>query len=139
MREFFLVLHFIGLAMAVGTGFANLFLGAAAANLEPAERGMFMARTTILVRMGQTGLALLLISGFYLITPYWKVLSDYPTLIAKLVLVAILTVFVIVISLKTRKALNQNDPSQLAKLKPLGMLTLLTGIVIIILAALTFH
>ena len=28
MRELMLVIHFIGLAMALGAGFANIFLGA---------------------------------------------------------------------------------------------------------------
>ena len=139
MHDLFLVIHLIGLTMALGTGFANLFLGAAAAKLDPAERGSFMAKTTILIRMGQTGLGLLLLSGFALITPFWKVLSDMPTLITKLALVAILIIMVTMLSLKVRKALKENDPSQLAKLKPLGMLNLLIGLAIIILAVLTFH
>ncbi|HEY3429029.1 MAG TPA: hypothetical protein VGK39_00040, partial [Cyclobacteriaceae bacterium] len=76
MRDLMLILHFIGLTMSLGTGFANLFLSFAAAKLEPAERGKFMANALILMRMGHTGLGLLLISGFYLITPYWKILGD---------------------------------------------------------------
>ena len=138
MHDLFLVIHLIGLTMALGTGFANLFLGAAAAKLDPAERGSFMAKTTILIRMGQTGLGLLLLSGFALITPYWKVLSEMPMLMAKLTLVALLVINVTVLSLKVRKALKDN-PSQLVKLKPLGMLNFFIGIAIIILTVLTFH
>ena len=139
MRELFLILHFLGLTMALGTGFANLFLAIAAAKFEPADRGPFMLRTTILVRMGQTGLGLLLISGFYLITPYWKVLSDMPTLIAKLVCVLLLIIMVTVISLMVRKAKKLNDPSILLRIKPYGMFNLLLGLTIVILAVLTFH
>lgn len=79
MRELMLIIHFIGLAMALGAGFANVFLGAAASKLEPAERGRFMAKTMILGRMGQSGLLLLLLSGFYLIGPYRNALGDMPT------------------------------------------------------------
>ena len=139
MRDLFLVIHLIGLTMALGTGFANLFLGAAASKLEPAERGNFMSKTMILMRMGQIGLGLLLLSGFYLATPYWKTLSDMPFLIAKLSLVALLVIMVVVISLLVRKAKKQNDPSQMMKLKPLGILNFLIGITILILAVLTFH
>lgn len=139
MRDFFLFIHFIGLAMAVGTGFANLFLGAAAAKLEPAERGPFMLKTTVLVRMGQTGLGLLLLSGFALATPFWKSLSDMPTFMAKLALVVVLLVTITITSLQVRKAKKENNPALLAKLKPLGMLNLIIGISIMVLAVITFH
>jgi uncharacterized membrane protein len=139
MRDLILVIHFIGLTMAVGTGFANLFLAFAASKLVPAERGAFMSKTMILMRMGQTGLGLLILSGLYLITPYWSTLSDMPTLIAKLSLVVLLIIMVTVISLLARKAQREKDPSQLAKLKPLGILNFIIGIAILVLAVLTFH
>jgi len=139
MRDFFLLIHFIGLAMAVGTGFANLFLGSAAAKLEVAERGPFMLKTTILVRMGQTGLGLLLISGFAIATPFWKSLSDMPIFMTKLVLVVVLLVTVTITSLQVRKAKKENNPALLLKVKPLGMLNLFIGIAIMILAVLSFH
>lgn len=139
MRDLFLVLHLIGLAMAVGTGFANLFLASAAAKLEPAERGSFMAKTSILVRMGHTGLGLLILSGFYLITPYWSVLSEMPMLIAKLAVVVVQIVLVTVISLLISKAKKENNPAALMKLKPFGMAIFFLGLTIVILAVLTFH
>ena len=139
MNDLMLILHFIGLAMALGTGFANLFLGIAASKLEPAERGNFMAKTMILTRMGHTGLGLLLISGFYLITPYWKVLGEMPLLIAKLCMVALLLILVSIITILAKKGLREKNPAMLAKLKPLGMLNLLVGIVIVLLAVLSFH
>lgn len=139
MHDFFLFIHFIGLAMALGTGFANLFLGSAAAKLEPTARGPFMLNTTILVRMGQTGLGLLLISGFALATPFWKSLSDMPTFIVKLLLVVVLLITVTITSVQIRNAKRENNPALLVKLKPLGMLNLVVGILIVIMAIVTFH
>ncbi|HMG89966.1 MAG TPA: hypothetical protein VK589_07895 [Chryseolinea sp.] len=137
MRELMLVFHFIGLAMALGAGFANLFLGSVASKLEPAERGSFMSKTMILGRMGQIGLALLLLSGFYLITPYWKVLGDMPLLIAKLCLVALLLILVSTVLILLRK--EKGNPAMLAKIRPLGMLNFLIGITIVVLAVLIFR
>lgn len=139
MHDLFLVIHLIGLAMAVGTGFANLFLAAAAAKLEPAERGSFMAKTSVLVRMGHTGLGLLILSGLYLMTPYWNLLSEMPTLITKLTLVVAQIILVTVISILISKAKKENNLASLLKLKPFGMIIFLTGITIVILAVLTFH
>ena len=90
-----LILHFIGLAMGLGVAFANLFLGIAAKKMAPEEVIPFRMKTMALARMGHIGLALLLISGFYLITPFWKTLGTMPTLIAKLVGVVILVILII--------------------------------------------
>jgi len=139
MRESLLVIHFIGLAMALGAGFANLFLGTVASKLEPAERGSFMSKLFILGRMGQIGLGLLLLSGLGLITPFWKVIGDMPTLIAKLSLVALLLISVSRILFLASKAKKENNPALMLKIKPLGMLNFFLGIAIVILAVLTFH
>lgn len=139
MRELMLIIHFIGLAMALGTGFANLFLGIAASKLVLAEKGSFMSKTLILGRMGQIGLGLLLLSGFYLATPFWSVLGSMPLFISKLVLVSILVIVVIMISLVASNATKKGNPSLLAKIKPLGIITFLLGITIVMLAVLTFN
>lgn len=139
MREVMLIVHFIGLAMALGTGFANLFLNAVASKLEPSEKGSFMSRIAILARMGQIGLGLLLLSGFYLATPFWKALGEMPLFIAKLTLVGILLISVSYILLILRKAKKQGNPGLLKNLKPLGMLNFFIGITIVILAVLAFH
>jgi len=139
MHDLFLFFHFIGLAMAVGTGFANLFLASVAAKLDPVERGKFMSRTFVLARMGQIGLGILILSGLYLITPYWAVLGSMPTLIAKLTCVVLLIVMVSVISMIIRKGQRENNPALFAKLKPLGLINFVIGLTIVILAVLTLH
>src|SRR5688572_26588319 len=139
MRELMLVIHFIGLAMALGAGFANLFLGTVASKLEPAERGSFMSKLIILGRMGQIGLGLLLLSGLGLITPYWKVIGEMPFLIAKLSLVGLLLISVSRILFLVNKSKKESNPAIMMKIKPLGMLNFFLGIAIVILAVLTFH
>ena len=58
-----LFLHFIGLALGLGTSFAMLTLGAAARELSPEERGKFMLRVGALRKNGSAGLGLLILSG----------------------------------------------------------------------------
>ena len=139
MSEVMLIIHFIGLSMALGTGFANLFLGSVAAKLTPPERGSFMSKTMVLGRMGQIGLGLLLLSGLALATPYWSKISEMPFLIAKLSLVTVLLITVSYITVLVNKFKKQPDPALIAKIKPLGILNFLLGITIVIIAVLTFH
>ena len=139
MREFMLVLHFIGLAMGLGTSFAMMFLGIASAKMEPAKAREFMGNAFVLSRMGHIGIALLLISGLYLIMPYWSVLVDTPLLIAKLTLFLVLAALVGIISARARRAKASGDEAAMKSLPALGRLGLLTALTIVVLAVLVFH
>jgi uncharacterized membrane protein len=139
MREVMLILHFIGLTMGLGTSFAHGFLSIATSKMSPEEATKFQLHAMVLSRMGHIGLALLIISGLYLITPYWSMLPDSPLLILKLVLVAILTVLLLLIGQLTKRAHVGNAREQLDKMEKLGKITLIIGLAILILAVYIFH
>jgi uncharacterized membrane protein len=140
MREFFLVIHFIGLAMGLGTSFGFMFLGIAGSKMDKAEGIKFSLNTMALTRMGHIGLVLLIISGGGLMTPYWDSLATMPKLITKLVLVLVLATLIGIMTSMGKKARASGDPeAQLKKIRPLGMLAMLTAITIVILAVLVFR
>jgi len=139
MRELMLILHFLGLTMGLGTGFAHAFLGSITGKMSPEEAIKFRLNSLVLSRMGHTGIALLLISGFYLITPYWKVLSSFPLLMVKLGLVGVLIILITLIGIAGRKAKQGDAENQLKKMEFLGKLTLLVGISIVVLAVTIFR
>ncbi len=139
MREFMLILHFIGLTMGLGTGFAHAFLGSVAAKMSNEEATKFRMHALVLSTMGHIGIGLLLISGFYLITPYWKILSDMPLLMIKLALVLVLIVLIALINIAAKKAKQGDAENQFKKLQVLGKLTLITGLAILIVAVNVFH
>jgi len=58
-----LFLHFIGLALGVGTSFAMATLGAASRDLGPEEKAKFMMRISGLRKNGSFGLGLLILTG----------------------------------------------------------------------------
>jgi uncharacterized membrane protein len=139
MRETMLILHFIGLAMGMGTGFAHAFLGAATTKMSKEEATKFRLNTLVLGKMGHIGIALLLISGFYLITPYWKVLTSTPLLMVKLALVLILIVLITMINIAGKKAMNGDAERHFKKMKTMGKLTLIISLGIVIVAVNIFH
>ncbi|MBO6523861.1 MAG: hypothetical protein JJ971_08555 [Balneolaceae bacterium] len=138
MRDVMLIIHFIGLAMGLGTSFAMMFIGIAASKMEQDERGRFIINASIITKMGHIGLVLLFISGGYLMTPYWAALDTMPTMISKLVLFVILGGLIGVMSAKLKKA-KAGDTAQLLAVKRLGSIALITGITIVVFAVLTFH
>lgn len=139
MRDVMLIVHFIGLAMGIGTSFAFMFLGIASAKMEKSEALKFSINSFALSKMGHIGLALLIISGGYLMTPYWSVLSTMPLLMAKLALVLVLILLIGIITMNANKAKKGDAETHLKKIEPLGKISLLVGLTIIVLAVLVFH
>lgn len=138
MREVMLIVHLLGLAMGVGTSFAFLFLGIRTSKLDSTEAPKYAINNLYLGTMGHIGLTMLIISGGYLMTPYWGLLLVKPLLLAKLILVVILIIFIIVVGVAARKA-KKGDLSQLKMIKRLGPVTLTISIAIVILAVLMFR
>jgi uncharacterized membrane protein len=94
----------------------------------------------VLRRVGQTGLALLIVTGLYLMTPFWKVLGNMPYMIAKLILVGILIIVVTMIDLNSAKVVKGLDPGvNMKKNAKLGPLGLILGLTIITMAVLSFR
>ena len=137
MREVMLIVHLLGLVLGVGTSFAFLFLGMRTSKLDSAEAPKFAINTLYLGTMGHIGLTMLIISGGYLMTPYWELLSSKPLLIAKLSLVVVLTIFIIILGVAAKKA-KKGDLTVLKKIRKMGPFTLLISVAIVILAVLVF-
>jgi uncharacterized membrane protein len=140
--ETFVILHFIGLAMGVGTGFAMFTLGAATRNLPAPERAAFMLRATALSRMGSIGLLLLILSGLGLM---WQRGVDVVfawgggLFHVKLTLVVVLLGLVGYMHAVTARAKRAGGGPVMARLARLGQLTLLVGMTIVVLAVLAFR
>lgn len=139
MREPMLILHFLGLAMGLGTSFTFLFLGMAAGKMEPAKRLEFMLNVFPLARMGQIGLVVLVLTGGYLMTPYWAALSFTPLLVIKLVLVLVLGAVVGINSSYARKVRQGQSEVYMPRMAMLGRIALFTTLTIVVLAVLVFH
>lgn len=133
-----LIIHFTGLAMGLGTSFANMFLGMASDKMEPEEAKKFRLNAMALSRMGHIGITLLILSGFYLMMPYWSVLPEMPLLILKLILVTLLVVLIVIIT-RIGNKVKKGDFSQAAMMPKLGKFTLITAMLIVIVAVLIFH
>lgn len=139
MRDIMLIIHFLGLVMGLGTSLAHLFLGLASAKLNAEDARRFRIHSLVLSKMGHIGLALLLLSGGYLMTPYWENLHQMPTMIAKLCLVLVLIVLIVRIGNLKKQLNSANEDEILKKMEAAGKGTLLSGVLIVVLAVMTFH
>jgi uncharacterized membrane protein SirB2 len=139
--ELFLYLHFIGLAMGVGTGFANLALGVAMKDVPPEERVKVALRNMVLAKNGSIGLVLLLVSGIGL-TVMRGVSATFawggPAFHAKLTLVVLfIGVFGYMQMLGARAKREQGGPA-LAKMPGIGRVMFILGLAIVAAAVIAF-
>ena len=139
MKDTMLIFHLIGLAMGLGTSFAHAFFGNTLAKLSPDAAATFRHQTKGLSLMGTVGTVILLVSGIYLIIPYWPVIFTLPLLIAKLVLFVILVILIFLINLGARNNYQNQDVANLKRIEIMGKISMVIGVAIVILAVNVFH
>lgn len=139
MYTFLLIVHFIALAMGVGTGFAILRIGRANRNLEPAEKGALFQKISVLRLNAYTGLALLILSGLGMLALRPGLFSAAGGWFhAKLLLVVLMVVVVGLAHVLTLTARRAGGPPP-AILPKLGNFNFTLGLLVVVLAVLAFH
>lgn len=140
MRETLLIIHFIGLVMGLGTSFGFMFLGISASKLPPDEQRKFNLTALGMSRMGHIGITLLILSGLGLMTPHWINLAHSYYLIVKFILVLVLISMIGLITITAGKIKKGTaNLSDVQRMKPLGQISLITGILIVVFAVLNFQ
>jgi uncharacterized membrane protein len=136
-----LFLHFIGLALGVGTSFAMLTLGAAARDLAPEDRSKFMMRVSALRKNGSYGLGLLILSGIAMLLlrgPAAVFAWGGGAFHLKLTLVAILIGFFGYMQVLTKKIRLAGGGPLMAKLPKLSLIMLGLSVAIVASAVAAF-
>ena len=139
MREFLMIVHLIGIALGIGVSFAHMFLGISRSKMSREEAGKDAFRSLSLGIMGDLGITFLIVSGLFLMEPYWSGLFDMPLLMIKLGLVIVLVVLLVILKLNARKAIRNNGGPALLVIAKIGQLTLPLGLAIMVLAVLIFR
>jgi uncharacterized membrane protein len=139
MYTLLLFIHFAGLAMGVGTGFAMLRIGYSNRRLAPAEMGALMQKVSSLRLNGYTGFALLIASGLGMLAmrPF-MLAAGGGAFHAKLLLVVLMVANIGVMHSLMAKAQRAGGPPP-ALLTKLGNLNFTMGLVTILLAVVAFH
>lgn len=141
MHTALLALHFLGLALGVGAGFAQLTLTLATRDLPPAERGAFALRAQALAKNGSYGLVLLIVTGASL-TVLRGVGATFqwggPAFHAKLTLVVLMLVVLGYSQVVRARARRTGTTPDLVKLRRLSRVQLLLGMLVVICATIAF-
>ena len=133
-----MVVHFLGLAMGLSTGFANMVMAGLIDKAAAPEKAILGRFPPAMSRIGAIGLTLLWISGISIVMTRYGTFSILPRpFIVKLAAVVLLTLAVIYINILMPKA-QRGDAAAMARIRTLGMLTGPLAIIAIIFAVITF-
>lgn len=140
MRETLIIIHLLGLVLGLGTSFGFMFLGIISSKLPNGQAKQFRYNILGLSRMGHIGIGLLILSGFGLMPPHWVNLAHSKFLIIKFILVVILILFISINTIIAGKIKHGKATEvEIKRMKLIGQLSLLTGILIVIFAVLNFN
>jgi uncharacterized membrane protein len=140
MFDTLLFLHFFGISIGAGTGIYMLALSRhAARNLEQAEvRTLMPGIANTISGVGKLGLLVLIASGMIMTLLMGKSVWS-GVFLTKLILVALLIVFLIVINRLARRVQVNGDMSAARVMKKIAVLGPALGMLIIFTAVLAFH
>jgi hypothetical protein len=137
--ETLLALHLLGLAMGLSVPLANIILGSIAANASPDERAAYAKFPPRMARVGDIGLVLLWTTGPAMLFKKYGGFAGQPwTFHVKLTAVVVLTLGVGMIHANMRKAFQEKDPAALARIQNIGKVTMLSALVALVFAVITF-
>ncbi len=142
MYTVLLILHFVGLALGLGSSFALWTLRRGSSSLPPAERLAFMGKVAAVAKNGSIGLLLLILSGVGLVVKLggmtlFKTLGGAFHL--KIALVLVLCGIVGMAQVTMKRVREGGGPAAAARLPMLGDAGLLVSLIIVVLAVVTFH
>jgi uncharacterized membrane protein len=142
MQDLFLFIHFIGLALGVGTSFAMMRLGIVTKELPAAERVQFFRHAIALSKNGSIGLGLLIASGLCMLFTRGVTTVFGAGGIAfhvKLTLVLVLCGLLGFSQVQLKRFREKQDAQAMSIAAKVGPLMLLTSVGIVVCAVLAFH
>ena len=138
LDQFLVIVHFLGLAMGLSTGFANMVMAGLVAKAAPNEKGVLARFPPAMSRVGAVGLALLWASGIAIVQTRFGSFAILPrTFVIKIAAVALLTLGVIYIHVLMPRA-QRGDAAAAARIQTIGKLTGPLALIAIIFAVITF-
>jgi hypothetical protein len=132
------VVHFMGLAMGMSSGFANMVMAGLIVKAAPQEKAVLGRFPPAMGRIGLIGLVLLWVSGIAIVLTRYGTFAILPRpFLIKLTAVVLLTIAVIYIHLLQGRA-TSGDQAALARIQTLGRATGPLALVAVIFAVITF-
>ncbi len=141
MENVAFIIHMVGMAMAVGSGFAVIALKMGSADMNKPEREPYMLRSFAVTNIGALGIALVFISGLVMLVQSGGAFFQVGGLFfkVKLVLFLLYVIAFVVLRKRVRKARLTNGGPLMVHMSKFVIVMNILGVMTIVAATLAFH
>lgn len=141
MEKLAFIIHIIGVALAVGTGFAILALKVGSADMPKAEREPYMLRGFAVTNIGALGIAFVLVSGLVIFFQDAQafIQEGVPFLWVKAGLFVLYLIVFVALRQRVSKARMTNGGPLMINMSKFVIVMNVLGIMLIISSVLAFH
>jgi len=139
MQTPMLILHFIGLALSMGSMIAFLVMRRSCSKVNSSESDYLLQNTKGVLKLSHIGLGIMFISGGALMTPYWSALAQMPLLHIKFTIFVLWYATLIALSIYMRKAQRSEMKLCNPRIGFLSYVSVLFGLIAISMAVLQFQ
>ena len=133
-----MIVHFLGLALGMSSGFANMVMAGLIRKAAPQEKAVLARFPPAMSKLGIVGLAMLWGSGLAIVWTRYGTFEVLPRIfLVKLAAVVLLTAIVIYIHFLQQRV-QKGDTSAMARIQLMGKLTGPLAVIAVIFAVITF-
>ncbi len=141
MDNFMFIIHIVGVALAVGTGFAIVALKMGSADMPKAEREPYMLRGFVVTNIGAIGIVFVLVSGLVMFFQDSEALIQKggPFLWVKIVIFVLYLIVFVILRQRVSKARLTNGGPLMINMSKFVIVMNVLGIMLIVISVLAFH
>ena len=143
LNKILLMLHFLGLAMGLSAGFANMAMVGLIKKAAPPEKAVLGRFPPVMSRVGRIGLAILWVTGVTMVFTRWAGFKAMAwTFDVKLAFVVLLTIvigYIQSLEIKMRKGDAATAAAIMPRIEAAGKLAMALAVMVVIFAVLTFN
>lgn len=139
MRISMLILHFLGLALSMGSMITFLVMRRSCSKVTSSESEHLLNNTKSVLKLSHIGLGIMFITGGALMTPYWSALAQMPLLHIKFTIFVLWYATLIALSVYIRKARRSELKLCNPRIGFLSYISILFGLLAISMAVLQFQ
>lgn len=134
-----LIFHFLGLVISLGSMMTFLVMRRSCSKVSSTESDYLLHNVRRFLRMSHIGLGIMLITGGYLMTPYWSVLAQMPLLHIKFTIFFLWYGTLIALSIYTKKAFKSQIKLCDPRIGFLSLISVVFGVLAVIMAVSQFQ
>ena len=139
MREFVLIVHLLSLVLALGSMATFIIIRKDISRVSGCESNFALITIRKFLNIAYIGMLLMILSGLYLIIPYWPSLASMPLIHIKITVVVLWLIVLIILGVNLKRVKPESYLSYDAKIGLLSFLSVILGLIVVALAIFAFE